>query len=69
MVLGYRKDNGNLSMGHSVVALPGTRAPNGAVQQALNSGCDTFRELVSTDPRELFRLLKGHGTKWARLVT
>jgi hypothetical protein len=59
LVLGHRVDTGALSLGHSA-------SPDGKLGTIL--GCETFRGLVHTDPREFFRLLKSHGTKWQRLV-
>jgi hypothetical protein len=65
LAMGYRIDTGNLALGHSADAPPG--AP-GAGGQVFISGCERFRALIPSDPREFFRILKGRGVKWRKLT-
>jgi len=58
MVLGPRRDNGNVSIGHAAID-----TPEGPI-----CGCSPFRELVYTKPLEFLRLCKSHGVRWARIV-
>ena len=62
IVMGFRKDNANLSLGHSAVDDP--LHPGFPF-----AGCVRYVELVSSgQPQEFLRLLKGAGFKFQPLV-
>lgn len=58
LVLGYRKENGNLALLHSL-------EPE---KPSLIPGCETFQRLIHEQPAEFFRLLRSRGTQFARIA-
>lgn len=61
LVLGYRKDTGNLSLAHA--SFPDPTRPGEHI-----AGCDPFRDIASRNGVEFLRLCKSRGVHWQRLV-
>lgn len=60
LLLGHRRDTGNLALAHSAV-------PDPTVPGAHLAGCLRFAELTSTNMLEFLRLLKGSGFRWSEV--
>jgi hypothetical protein len=61
LVMGYRKDTGNLSLAHE--SYPDPERPG-----AHWPGCEPFRALCERNPVEFLRLCKSSGVHWQKLV-
>jgi hypothetical protein len=60
IVLGHRKDNGNLTLAHS--AIPDPLHPGTAF-----CGCESFRELAPVQGHEYLRTLRGKGFRFQKV--